>query len=136
MDAHIVILTEPYWTDSIVRVSSQVKNNVEFIVMGHNTTNDLVCIEVFAITRRFDVFLPLLCEAETALQRYHPVNALERHFNIPSVYPDVSIVSSLSNKTVFGQFMVESGFSEHIPHVYSPMEAVAFPLFVKATSSK
>ena len=131
-----MILTEPYWTDSITRVSSQVRNNAEFIVMGHNSTKDLMCIEVFAIQRRFDVFLPLLCEAEIALQRHHSWKVLERHFNIPSIYPDARIVSSLSNKTIFSEFMTESGFSDYTPRVYGSQEAVAYPLFVKATSSK
>ena len=83
------------------------------------TPLQLLCFEVFAIQRRFDVVLPgkILTEMSIAAAHKLDIDGLSRHFNVPFLQPDPAIIDMFDNKTRFMHWMSEHGLKAFTPAV-------------------
>ena len=51
----------------------------------------MLCIELFALLRRFDAFVPFDVDIETWLTRRYDFTVLEKHFEVPLIFPDAYV---------------------------------------------
>ena len=54
----------------------------------------MLCIELFALLRRFDAFVPFDVDIETWLTRRYDFTILEKHFEVPLIFPDAYVTFS------------------------------------------
>ena len=93
----------------------------------------MLCTEIFAIQRRFDVYLPFLTDVEAWLNRRYSTEVLEAHFGLPFVMPPMHIVDIYTSKSLFAEWMVNKGLAPFTPTVYSSKWEVAYPCLLKFT---
>ena len=94
---------------------------------------ELLCTELFALQKRFDVMVPFRTAFETDLTRKYPKEVLQKHFGVLFMMPDKDAVM-FTDKAFFHQWLLANGLTAFTPTVYGSKFEVAYPCLVKGTS--
>ena len=97
---------------------------------------NMLCVELFALQGRFNVFLPYFTCSELAYTRHHSVDYLESRFGMPMIIPPTDAINLFSNKSTFARWMVDVGLGAYIPRVFDTVDQVTFPAVVKFVAGR
>ena len=92
---------------------------------------NMLCVELFALQGRFNVFLPYFTCSELAYTRHHSVDYLESRFGMPMIIPPTDAINLFSNKSAFARWMSSHDLGSFVPRVYATAEDAQYPCFVK-----
>ena len=78
--------------------------------------HQMLCVEYFALDRRYDVLVPFNTDIGEWLNRRYTTDDLQAHFGLPFIMPSPDIVQTYTDKSIFGDWMVRSRrfLSKHI----------------------
>ena len=100
--------------------------------MGMDTPKDLLCFEIFAMDRMFDVVLPMWLDAQLLLTNHHDHALLEGHFAMPFVFPGPDVVTTFTDKSYFANWMADHHLTDYIPQTYNTLDQAKYPAVVKS----
>ena len=106
-----------------------------FVVLTLDTPRDLLCFEVLAMDRMFDVVLPMWLDAQLLLTKHHGHALLEAHFAMPFVFPSPDVVTRFTDKAYFANWMTDHHLADYVPRAYHTSDDVKYPAVVKVINS-